>query len=128
MELELNALFSGRLHNRSPRFCVWERADLREIEEPLGVGLGVPRVRAKLRQPRSHDCDGKLILSDPMQRDYESRQLRFGNILKFVDKNRDSGFGAFGGLTHFAQEDGQIGFQVAVVGSIDLHYKEIFNI
>src|SRR5437016_5150117 len=79
-------LCSGGLGDCSFRGGWSERTDLWKVKESLGIGFGFAHATSELRQARPYESDWKTTLRAAMQRRNQGRQLRFLDVLQFVDK------------------------------------------
>jgi len=64
-------------------------SDLRKVEQPFGVGLGLPHPAAQLGQTGADHGDRELLLGAAVKRGNQCRHLWFLNVLKLVDKDDD---------------------------------------
>ncbi len=76
VRIESDAFLLRSPGNGERRGIRWQRANLRELEQPLRVRLGFPHPPSELRQTRADEHDRELALRAAMQRRGERRQLR----------------------------------------------------
>ena len=118
-----HVLAGRRFLQRLARRRRYERADLGEIEEPLGVGFCTSHPAPELRKAGSHQDHRTAALRRTVERGDEGGQFLLLHILEFVDKQRERRPHRFGRRTRDVQQVLQIVFKIAVVRQAGLGIK-----
>lgn len=79
-----------RFHERLGGGLRRKGSDLRELEEPLRVGLGIAGQSGQLRQPRARERDRQLSLDRPVDCADERLELDLGQELPLIEEERDA--------------------------------------
>jgi len=86
-----------------------DSGNLWEVEQPLGVGLGIAHAPAQLRQAGSHQHHRQLLLLDAVHGRDQSRQLILLDVLQLVDEDGHGGAGGLRSQTDLLEERLQVG-------------------
>ena len=97
-----------------------QRADLREVEQPLGVRLGVAHPAAQLRQPGADQDDRQPALRGAVQRGDQRGKLVLLDVLQLVDEHHQRGARLPGSRARRLEQGLEVVLEVAVVGQAGL--------
>ena len=119
----VRALIADRLDQGELGGVRRERADLGEVEEPLGVRLRSPHPAAQLRQAGADQDDRQLSLGGSMERGDERGQLFLFHVLELIDEDGQGRVRRLGRVAGRLQERLEVVFKVAVVGKSGLRVE-----
>ena len=105
----------GRCRERLDGFSRRQAADHRELEQALGIRLGLSGQARDLRQTRADECYRESALHRPVQRGDERLELRKRQVLHLVEE-KDHPFALVSG--DLAQRDEQIAQVVGQVAAV----------
>lgn len=78
----------GRDGESGRRSGTRQSCDRAKVEQPLRVRLGILEHQRELRQPRTDQQNGSILLADPMHRCSHQCQIPFAEELRLVEKER----------------------------------------